>query len=163
MRKAIVLAISSALLAGAFVGPASARRAASPRITFEASGQFDLLNALYEGHFGGDIAASIYGITGNEFATRCTIPQTQEFDGYVIELPDDISKVRADVTLDAHAEIGDLDAYMVFFDAHCDVTHAAGVRTADDDAVMPAGTKYILVTARLGGLFSFDLKAVERR
>jgi hypothetical protein len=161
MRKAIVPTLTLALLAGVSVGPATAKkRKAAPPITFEASGRFTVKNILAEP---GQTSHSNYGITGNEFVAKCAIPATQEFDGFVVELPDEISKVAANVSLRGYAESGTHDTYMVFFDADCKVTGHSGSWEGGGEGAFDAGTKYVLVSARLGALLSFTLTAVEVR
>ncbi len=163
IRRNIVIGICLALFSGVSVETAAAKKA-SPPATFEASGRFALPNTLAEGYFWVVAVSSSWGITGSEFALRCAIPETQELDGYVIELPDGISNISADISLDVSAETVVHDTYMVFFDANCQQTQMENWEWNDDGkAVMAAGTKYILVTARVGGFVGFDLKAVERR
>lgn len=162
MRRAIVLAISAALLMGALKVPAAAKKPGAAPKTFEASGYFTLPNVLAEGYFWVVAVSSSWGITGTEFALTCDIPETQELDGYVVELSDEISSVPATVSLDVVAETAFHDTYMVFFDQSC-VTLGMGGWKSRDEELMPVGTKYVLVTARLGGGFGFDLKAVENR
>ncbi|HVE75940.1 MAG TPA: hypothetical protein VND22_04130 [Actinomycetota bacterium] len=157
MRKAIAVAISAAILMGAFIGPVTAKPT-----TFEASGRFALPNTLAEGHFWVVAVDSSWGITGTEFRRTCTIPASQGLDGYVVELPDNLSTVPVDVNLDVTAGTKFHKTYMIFFDKNCRTVGWNGWNTDDDQGLMPLGTKYVLVTARLGAFFTFDLKATER-
>lgn len=174
MRKAIVLALALALLAGISAAPAAAKRKKEPEpppITFEDTGRFATTNITKES---GTLPFIYWGVTGTEFHETCAIPATQGFDGYVVELSDEISKVSAKVSL-RWGSAGDVsNLYMAFFDADCEYTGIAGfgiggydVTDISDDGAekgaFEAGTKYVLVSGTLGADVSFALKAVEIR
>lgn len=166
MRKAIVLAVALALLAGAFVGPA----AASDPITFEASGRFAVANIPEQS---GVLPAYNWGVTGTEFVATCAIPSTQGLDGYVVELPDEISTVPGEVSIKWSDMAGIYvtsiaPLYMVFFGADCRYRGWTGYPAAGQGdyvrhGTFDAGTKYILVSAKLEVFVEFTLTAVVIR
>ena len=91
------------------------------------------------------------------------MPVTQGLDGFVIELDDAISAVTAtaEVTGTDVSGMHDLDLY--FFDDGCVATGESSTEASDEVGVMPAGTRYILVTAFLGTEITFNFKATELR
>lgn len=160
MRKPIVLVLANALLAGVLIGPAVARDG----ITFEASGSFASPNIVRET---GVAPARNWGVTGSEFVESCAIPSTQGFDGYVVELSDEMSSVSAEVTIEwsdmaGIYETGISTLYVVFFDASCtQAVFAWYPMDGTDDTFFEAGTRYILVSAKLEAMVDFTLAAVE--
>ena len=158
--KSIAVIASAALILGAFIVPADAKKKTKKPVTFEASGSFAM------SHDGGNI-------TGNEFTNTCSIPASQGVDGYVVELSDAISAVTSTVLVsgsDATHFGHDFDMY--FFDADCASTGAStdnstdgssGENYGDERGVFPAGTKYVLVIAWGGPGLEFTLDASEKR
>lgn len=164
MRKAIVLALALALLAGISATPAAAREPVPPPVTFEAEGRFAIANILTET----GVVITEFGVTGKEFAATCDIPMTQGFDGYVVKLSEEISRVSANVSLDWHDWTGVYNLYMLFFDADCRFTGRAGASplpsagdAGKEKGAFPPGTSYVLVSAHRGALVNFTLTAVE--
>lgn len=172
MRKTIVLVLALGLLAGASVGPAAAKRkrSESPPITFKATGRLATTNITKES---GTLPFIYWGITGTEFAQTCAIPATQSFDGHVVELSDEISKVAAKVSLRWESAGGVSNLYMAFFDADCEFTGIDGFGighyggNVSDEGVeegsFDSGTKYVLVSGTLGADVDFIMSAVETR
>ena len=166
MRKTIVLALGLTLLVGATAGPAAAHKrekTVSPRARFQASGSIAVADPLYAWILGPS------SLTAREFLSTCEIPKSQGFDGFVVELSDQISKVSANVTLDWPQIAGGVDynLRMEFFDANCSRTgHAGfgdGLGEDTEEGTFPAGTRYVLVSATYGALVNFTLTAVEIR
>jgi hypothetical protein len=156
MRKAVVLTLALALLAGVFAGSAAAKKRKKPLpppVTFEASGTIAVPDILMAG-----IAERPSSITANEFLARCGIPMSQGVDAYVVELSDEISKVPANARLSGSDVTGTYALLMGFYDADCEPRGSAGEAGAFD-----AGTKYILVKAYRGANVEFTLTAVELR
>ncbi len=157
MRRAIVLALVVGLLGGSAVIPAQAKKKPKPKppITFEAEGTLVTANPA-------DYQADA-GITRNEFINTCSIPVSQGFDGYVIELSDEISTVMSEVLVSGSDATGiyDLDAY--FYDENCAFSGAASNEESNQTGVMLAGSKYAVVSAFFGTDVTFTFKATEYR
>ena len=155
LRRAVVVAVTLGLLAGAAVAPAEAKKKKKKApVTFTAEGSFALGNP-------GDLNDA--GITRQEFLAQCAVPATQGLDGFVIELDDKISAVtsNAQVTGGDASGMHDLDLY--FFDDACAPTGSSSTAAADEFGVMPAGTQYVLVTAFTGLEVTFSFEAIEIR
>lgn len=155
MRKVIVSSVVAILIAGLAVAPASAtkKKKAQPRVIFEASGQFVAGHPIdgYSDLF----PASRSGVTANEFVLTCAIPESQGFDGYVVELPDDVSLAGARIRLKTQELVNVDDVFMGFYDADCkELSYGSDPFAAE--------TKYILVTGWVGARITFDL-SVEKR
>lgn len=153
MRRPLVAGLAACLLLGAAVAPATAKK--KPRkapVTFEATG------SLAVGH-PGDIVEGT-NVTRQAFLQTCAIPPSQGTDGYVIELPAEITAVPTNVTLAGSDPAGGLyDVDASFFDETCASTGALATENPDEFGLMPAGTKYVLVTAFMGAQIGFTFKA----
>ena len=149
-----MVALTVGLLAGALVNPADAKKKKkkNPPVTFEAEGSLLTANP-------GDLNGA--GVTRQEFMATCGVPVTQGLDGFVIELDDAISAVTstAEVTGTDASGMHDLDLY--FFDDGCVPTGESSTEASDEVGVMPAGSKYVLVTAFLGTEITFTFEATE--
>ena len=164
MRRTILLAATTALLAGALAVPATAVTSAGSgsKARFEASGWLTVSNVPDET---GVLPAFVNGVTVTEFRSNCAVPPTtQGFDGYVIELPSRMRGVAATVKLQSSPG-GSLirDAYMLFFDRSCRYKGQAGWYSEDDTGSIEAGTAYILVSASKGAQIRFTLKVEATR
>jgi len=151
MRKAVVLVIAVTLLAGASVGAASAKET-PPLKSFEASGSFLVGDPIEAWVIDGRT-----GVTARHFTASCAIPLSQGFDGFVVELPDEIAGVpfRGRVTPSTYTPYG---LSMTSYNAKCKLTGLYG-----DKATFATGTKYILVTGWLSTLVAFNFTAIEIR
>lgn len=155
MRRAIVVALTLGLLAGAAVAPAEAakkKKKKKPPVTFQAEGSLITANP-------GDLNGA--GITRQEFLATCAVPVSQGLDGYVIELDEAISAVTAEVQVTGADASGMHDLDLYFFDESCASTGESSTEAADEFGTMVAGTKYVLVTAFLGTEITFELEATE--
>lgn len=158
MRRAIVLALVVGLLGGSAAIPAQAKRKKSkpkPPITFEAEGTLVTANPA-------DFQADA-GITRNEFINTCSIPVSQGFDGYVIELSDEISTVMSNVLVSGSDATGIYDLDVYFYDESCAFTGAASNEETNQTGVMVAGSKYAVVSAFFGTNLTFTFEATEYR
>lgn len=156
MRKSIITVLVPALFVGSLLAPAQAKkvRKKKPPVTFEATGSIALPNPL-------DLMD--VGITRTEFESSCSVPAvTQGADGYVVELPPEVSAVstRVYVTGTSPSGVGLLD--MFFFGEDC-TAYGSILGSYDGDPIMPAGTKFVLVTNWLGDPTSFTFSATQVR
>lgn len=155
MRRPLVAALAACLLLGGAAAPATAKKKKprKPPVTFEATGTLAL------GH-PGDVANG-NNVTRALFSQTCSIPPTQGTDGYVIELPAEVTAVVTNVTISGSStgDVHDLD--VSFFDESCGSLGALATADPDEFGLMPAGTKYVLVTAFMGAQMDFVFKAEE--
>ena len=153
MRRAVVVAVTLGLLAGAAVAPAEAKKKKKP-VTFSAEGSLLLGNP-------GDLNDA--GATRQEFLAQCAVPATQGVDGYVIELDDKISAVNSDVGVTGTDAAGLYDLDMYFFNEECTPTGSFSTEASDEYGVMAPGTKYVLITAFTGLEITFKFEATESK
>jgi hypothetical protein len=155
VRRSLVVALSLSLLGGALMAPAEAKKKPKPRppVTFEASGTIALGNP-------GDFFAEV-NVTRQAFLQSCAVPPSQGTDGYVITLPDEISAVAADVSITGTDAAGVHDLDIFFFDDACSPVGSVNTDAVDEFGPMPAGARYVLVTAFFGVELTFDFKATE--
>lgn len=155
MRKSVITLLVPAMLVGSLLGPADAKKAKTKRpVTFEASGSIVLSQPL-------DLMD--VGITRTEFQSACSVPSvTQGVDGYVIELPPEVTAVSTRVSAAGTSPtgVGLLDLF--FFDESC-AARGDILGSFDGDPIMPAGTKFVLVTNWLGDPTDFTFYAAEVR
>ena len=155
MRRAIVVALIAGLLGGALVAPADAKKKKPKPVKFSTTG------TLAVGH-----PATVEveaGVTRSEFLNSCSIPQSQGLDGYVIELPANVSKVNSNVELSGSDAAGILDLDMYFFNETCDATGAISTTALNEVGLMAAGTKYVLVSAFFGADADFTFSSVSTK
>lgn len=152
-RGSIALAIATSLLllAGGPIEPASAAATKRSR-TYKTAGDFATGNPFsLRGH----------GVTRGQFELACAVPESQGVDGYVIDLPRPLRSVPSEVAVagTGAGDFVDLDLY--FFDKTC--TETARLSTAEpfEYGTMPAGTRYVLVSAFLGADVSFAFEATR--
>lgn len=157
MRRFLVVALSIGLLGGAVVGPADAKRKKKPKppVTFDASGSLSLSNP-------GDLMAQA-SVTRQEFVTNCAIPASQGVDGYVIELPPEVSAITANVRVNATATTGLYDLDLYYFSESCAPMGENSTPEPNEFGEMPVGTKYVLVNAFWGAGMEFRFEAEEKR
>ena len=153
LRRAVVVAVTLGLLAGAAVAPAEAKKKKKP-VTFSAEGSLVLGNP-------GDLNDA--GVTRQEFLAGCAVPATQGLDGYVIELDDKISAVSSDVQVSGGDAAGLYDLDMYFFDEECTPTGSYSTAASDEFGLMLPGSKYVLVTAFTGLEITFKFEATESK
>jgi extracellular elastinolytic metalloproteinase len=110
---------------------------------------------------------NVFGVTGTEMNTACTFPPaSQGADGWVTKLPagfsDGLHSVSVKGTSDADDTVGhDLDLY--FLDSTCQLTGAAASSAADEGAVIPPGSVYLLTQLYTGADVTVDVTAVDNR
>jgi hypothetical protein len=110
---------------------------------------------------------NVFGVTGTELNTACTFPPaSQGADGWVTKLPagfsDGLHSVSVKGTSDADATAGhDLDLY--FLDSSCQLTGSAATAAADESAVIPPGSVYVLTQLYTGANVTVALTAVDNR
>lgn len=159
MRRAVVVAVIAGLLGAALVGPADARKKRKP-IKFSASGTQAV---------GKPVMVGSAGLTREEFVQTCSIPSsTQGLDGFVVELPAKVSKVNNLVTLTSSDStgldpIGWADIHMFFFSNSCRETGSIADSGPGAKGAMPAGTKYVLVSAQAGTGIHFTFSSVSTK
>lgn len=154
VRRSLMTGLVACLLVGAVVAPAEAGKKKKPKkapVTFEESG------SLAIGHPATVEAEN--GIARAEFLQSCAIPATQGTDGYVIELPPEITAVNSNVNLSGGDAAGLHDLDMYFFDETCSPNGALSTEAVDEFGLMPAGTSYVFVSAWMGVEVTFDFKA----
>jgi hypothetical protein len=156
VRKNLIVLLVPAVLVGSLLAPAQAKKpkAKKPPVEFQAEGSIALSNPT-------DLAG--VGVTRTEFERDCIVPAaTQGLDGYVVELPPEVTLVDARVYVTATSPTGLGLFDMFFFDAYCsDMGERLG--SDDGDPIMSAGTKYVLVTNWIGDPASFTFDATEVR
>lgn len=117
----------------------------------------------------GDVTGlqNVFGVTGTEMNTACTFPpSTQGVDGWVTKFPagfsDGLHSVSVKGTSDADATLGhDLDLY--FLDSACQLTGSVATKAADESAVIPPGSVYVLTHLYTGANVAVDITAVDNR
>jgi hypothetical protein len=108
---------------------------------------------------------NVFGVTGTEMTTACTFPPgTQGADAWVSKLPagfsDGLHSVSAKGTSD-EAVGHDLDLY--FLDSACRLTGSAASSAADESAVIPPGSVYLLSHLYTGADVGVSIRAVDNR
>jgi hypothetical protein len=115
----------------------------------------------------GDVTGlqNVFGVTGTELSTTCLAPPaSQGADGWVTKLPAGFSDGLHSVTVTGTSDptVGhDLDLY--FLDSSCELTGTAASSAADESAVIPPGTVYVLSHLWLGADVKVELRAVDNR
>lgn len=110
---------------------------------------------------------NVFGVTGTEMNTACTFPPaSQGADGWVTKFPlgfsDGLHSVSVKGTSDADATVGhDLDLY--FLDSACQLTGSAATSAADESAVIPPGSVYLVTQLYTGANVKVDVTAVDNR
>jgi extracellular elastinolytic metalloproteinase len=111
--------------------------------------------------------ANVFGVTGTEMNTACTFPPaSQGADAWVTKFPlgfsDGLHSVTVKGTSDADDSLGhDLDLY--FLDSECQLTGAAASSAADESAVIPPGSVYLLTQLYTGAEVAVEVRAVDNR
>lgn len=117
----------------------------------------------------GDVTGlqNVFGVTGTEMNTACTFPPaTQGVDGWVSKFPagfsDGLHSVSVKGTSDADATLGhDLDLY--FLDSSCQPTGSVATAAADESAVIPPGSVYLVTHLYTGADVQVAVTAVDNR
>ncbi|GAA2157297.1 hypothetical protein GCM10009845_00690 [Pedococcus bigeumensis] len=110
---------------------------------------------------------NVFGVTGTEMNTACTFPPaSQGADGWVTKFPlgfsDGLHSVSVKGTGDSDATVGhDLDLY--FLDSACQLTGSVATAAADESAVIPPGSVYLLTQLYTGANVSVAVTAVDNR
>lgn len=157
MRKTLIVAVVIGLLAGALVGPAQAKKKKGKKkapVTFTADGTLAIGNP-------GDLNEA--GIVRQEFLATCAVPASQGLDGYVIEVSEEISKVTSEAKLSGSDATGMYDLDMYFYDDACASKGSSSTAESDEFGFMPAGTKYVFVSAFMGAEVAFTFEAIETK
>jgi hypothetical protein len=108
---------------------------------------------------------NVFGVTGTEMNTACKFPPaSQGVDGWVTKFPsgfsDGLHSVIAKGTSDE--TVGhDLDLY--FLDSACQLTGSAASPAADESAVIPPASVYLLSHLWTGANVKVDITAVDNR
>lgn len=155
MRRALVVALIACLTAGAFVVPAVAGKKKKKPARFSAEGAFEIGNPA-------DYMAGA-GLVRNELELTCAIPASQGTDGFVLELPAALQKVDSEASLEGEDATGGPDMDMYFYDETCAATGDVATTALDEYGIIPAGTKYVAVSAWMGAQVTFVLEAVEKK
>ena len=117
----------------------------------------------------GDVTGlqNVFGVTGTEMNTACTFPpSSQGVDGWVTKLPagfsDGLHSVSVRGTSAADSSVGhDLDLY--FLDSSCGLTGSVATSAADESAVIPPGSVYVLTHLWTGADVAIEVTAVDNR
>lgn len=117
----------------------------------------------------GDVTGlqNVFGVTGTEMNTACIFPPaSQGTDGWVTKLPtgfsDGLHSVAVAGTSEADATVGhDLDLY--FLDSSCQLTGTVATSAADESAVIPPGSVYVLTHLWTGADVAVAVTAVDNR
>lgn len=110
---------------------------------------------------------NVFGVTGTEMNTACTFPPaSQGADGWVTKFPlgfsDGLHSVSVKGTSDADATVGhDLDLY--FLDSACQLTGSVATSAADESAVIPPGSVYLVTQLYTGADVAVAVTAVDNR
>jgi hypothetical protein len=110
---------------------------------------------------------NVFGVTGTEMNTACTFPPaSQGADAWVTKFPagfsDGLHSVSVKGTSDADATLGhDLDLY--FLDSTCQLTGSVATSAADESAVIPPGSVYLVTQLYTGANVTVDVTAVDNR
>jgi len=110
---------------------------------------------------------NVFGVTGTEMNTACTFPPaSQGVDGWVTKLPagfsDGLHSVSVKGTSPLDDTVGhDLDLY--FLDSACQLTGSTATASADESAVIPPGTVYVVSHLYTGANVTVDVTAVDNR
>jgi len=110
---------------------------------------------------------NVFGVTGTEMSTACTLPPaSQGVDGWVTKFPagfsDGLHSVSVKGTSDSDATVGhDLDLY--FLDSTCQLTGSVATAAADESAVIPPGSVYLLTQLYTGANVAVQVTAVDNR
>ena len=155
MRRFIVVALVAGLLGGALVGPVDAKKKKPKPVKFSTTGTLVTSNPL-------EVEAET-GVTRTEFLNSCSVPQSQGLDGYVIELPEKVTKKNANVTLSGTGQGIVIDLDMYFFSATCESTGAISTEALNEAGLMAAGTKFVLVSAYFGHDIDFTFSSVSTK
>jgi len=111
--------------------------------------------------------ANVYGVTGTEMTTACTFPPaSQGVDAWVTKFPagfsDGLHSVSVKGTSPADDTLGhDLDLY--FVDSACQPTGSVATSAADESAVIPPGTVYVISQLYTGAAVDVTVTAVDNR
>lgn len=154
MRRAIVVALIACLTAGAFAAPAVAGKKKKKPAKFSVEGAFDIGNPA-------DYMLNA-GLVRNELELTCAIPTSQGTDGFVFELPAALQKVHSDASLTGQDATGGPDMDMYFYDEACASTGEVATPELDEYGIVPAGTKYVVVSAWMGADVTFLFEAVAK-
>lgn len=159
MRRSLAVLMAACLLSGAAIGTADAAKKKKskkkPPATFEAKGSLVTANPT-------DFVAGT-SFTRQEFLATCAVPASQGLDGYVIELPEKFHELSASVLIQGADALGLYDLDLFFFSEDCSARGEQSSSDADELGFFPPDTKYIFVSAFLGGGITFDVKVTEQR
>ncbi len=110
---------------------------------------------------------NVYGVTGTELNTTCAFPPaSQGVDGWVSKLPAGFSDGLHSVTVKGTSPLDDTvghDLDLYFLDSSCQPTGSAATSAADESAVIPPGSVYVLSQLYTGANVTVDLTAVDNR
>lgn len=154
MRRVVAFALILGLLGAVSAAPALAKKKKKPA-SFQASGTVAIGHPV--------TYATGTSIVGTELTETCAIPTSQGTDGFVVEVPDNMSNLTATVEVSGGDATGLYDLDMYFFNADCAPVGAASTETVDEVGAFGPGTKYILVNSYMGAEVTFDLTATEMK
>ncbi|GAB6876762.1 M36 family metallopeptidase [Thermaerobacter litoralis] len=90
------------------------------------------------------------GVTQNEFVATCNPnPSTEGLDGWVMELPESFGDGTHRITA-AGPGTGTYDFDLYFYAANCQMLGSKASAAADESAVIPGGTRYVVADLWLG-------------
>ena len=108
---------------------------------------------------------NVFGATGTEMNTACRFPPvSQGADAWVSKLPSGFADGLHSVTVKGQSDpvVGhDLDLY--FLDSKCGLTGNSATANADESAIIPPGTVYVLSQLWTGANVAVTVTAVDNR
>jgi len=106
--------------------------------------------------------ANVFGVTGTEFTSTCTLPVgSQGADAWVTELPAGFGDGQHTVTATGGETPAGHDLDLYFLGSDCSLKGSAATAAADESAVIPGGTTYVLTQLYTGANVPVTIKAVD--
>ncbi|MFC7594538.1 M36 family metallopeptidase [Terrabacter sp. GCM10028922] len=110
---------------------------------------------------------NVFGVTGTEMNTACTFPPaSQGVDGWVTKFPAGFSDGLHSVSVTGRSALDDTvghDLDLYFLDSACQLTGSAATASADESAVIPPGSVYVVTQLYTGANVTVDVTAVDNR
>jgi hypothetical protein len=161
MKRRIALLISLVLLF-ACVGPAHAgKKKAKPKPKPYTS-EKGIIAAPHTLLFAS--TGEMNSVTAREFENTCAIPATNGVDAYVYQVPEEYTKIPAQIAAHSDAMVA-WDLYTFFYEEDCTrhpyALQATGsVTMHDTEGEMPAGTYWVLIANFAGdpAMVYYELK-----
>ena len=156
MRKLLAVVLMGALVAGVAASPSFAAKKKKPKpIVVEETGTIAAANPA------GQV---LFGVTEGEFVqvNACaSMPASQGFDGYVVELPEAFGYKGGNVELVVTSPAPH-DYAIYFYDFGCGLMNDYTLNAGDDESgFIPMGARWIVIDQLVGANTSFALSATS--